>query len=354
MSNRPFVGARLEESLYRRVNRVLRRFGWVETVIPFTGYGTQSQIRVLGRVVLRPAEARTHLGRAAEELLMQRGWRNFVAAPIPRAEVNVTVAHSGITLRTDRNGYVDVRVKSETLEPGWNHVTIGTPTSLPTEAPVMVVDDAQSFGLVSDIDDTVISTFLPRFFIAAWNSLVLTEQARQPVPGMADMLTRLLADHPGAPIIYVSTGAWNTFSFLNRFLQRHGFPTGPMLLTDWGPTNTGWFRSGTDHKSRALRELARDFPGIRWVLIGDDGQHDPMLYSEFAELQPDHVRAIAIRELTMAEQVLAHGTTTVLVDNDEVQWTPESAPEVRGSDGEALLPQLQQVLAETEETLAAR
>ncbi|HET9127630.1 MAG TPA: phosphatase domain-containing protein [Propionibacteriaceae bacterium] len=354
MSNRPFVGARMEEFVYRRVNRVLRRMGWTEVVLPFTGYGTQSQVRVLARVVLRPAEPRTPLGKAAEEMLLQRGWRNFVAAPIPHTEVSVTVGSSGITLRTDRNGYVDVRVKSETLTPGWNHVTITTPTSLPTDAPVMVVDDSQTFGLVSDIDDTVISTFLPRLFIAAWNSLVLTEQARQPVPGMAQMLTRLLADHPGAPIIYVSTGAWNTFSVLNRFLQRHGFPVGPMLLTDWGPTNTGWFRSGTDHKSRALRELARDFPTIRWVLIGDDGQHDPMLYSEFAELQPEHVRAIAIRELTMAEQVLAHGTATVLQDADAVQWTPESAPEVRGPDGTALLPQLQQVLAETDEVVGAR
>ena len=352
MSNRPFVGARMEEFVYRRVNHVLRRLGWVEAVLPFTGYGTQSQVRVLARVVLRPSEARTQLGRAAEEMLLQRGWRNFLAAPIPRAEVNVTVGHSGITLRADRNGYVDVRVKSETLEPGWNHVTITTPTSLSADAPVMVVDEAQTFGLVSDIDDTVISTFLPRLFIAAWNSLVVTEQARQPVPGMADMLTRLLADHPGAPIIYVSTGAWNTFSFLNRFLQRHGFPVGPMLLTDWGPTNTGWFRSGADHKRQALRELARDFPSVRWVLIGDDGQHDPLLYAEFAELQPEHVRAIAIRELTMAEQVLAHGTTTVLIDNDEVQWTPESAPEVRGPDGAALLPQLQQVLAETDQVAA--
>ncbi len=354
MSNRPFVGARLEEFVFRRVNGVLRRFGWVEAVVPFTGYGSQSQVRVLARVVLRPAEARTQFGRAAEEFLMQRGWRNFLAAPIPRAEVNVTVGHSGITLRTDRNGYVDVRVKSEVLDAGWNHVTIATPTSLPTDAPVMVVDDEQTFGLVSDIDDTVISTFLPRLFIAAWNSLVVTEQARQPVPGMARMLTSLLGEHPGAPIIYVSTGAWSTFSFLNRFLTRHGFPMGPMLLTDWGPTNTGWVRSGSDHKRQALRELARDFPNISWVLIGDDGQHDPMLYAEFAELQPDHVRAIAIRELTMAEQVLAHGTTTVLVDNDEVQWTPESAPEVRGPDGWALLPQVQQILADTEAPLASR
>lgn len=50
---------------------------------------------------------------------------------------------------------------------------------------------------------------------------------------------------------------------------------GPLLLTDWGPTNTGWFRSGQDHKRACLDRLAKDFPKIKWLLIGDDGQHDP-------------------------------------------------------------------------------
>jgi phosphatidate phosphatase APP1 len=117
-----------------------------------------------------------------------------------------------------------------------------------------------------------------------------------------------------------------------------------LLLTDWGPTNTGWFRSGVDHKRTALRELARDFPDIEWVLVGDDGQHDIRIYSEFDELQPGHTRAIAIRELSTTQQVLAHGTTTVLEDRHRVQWTPESAPLVRAPDGDQLAPLLDKVL----------
>ena len=66
-----------------------------------------------------------------------------------------------------------------------------------------------------------------------------------------------------------------------------------MLLTDFGPTQTRWFRSGPEHKRRALAELARDFPNIKWLMFGDDGQHDPAVYREFAELRPAHVRAIA-------------------------------------------------------------
>nr|WP_245306653.1 phosphatase domain-containing protein [Acidipropionibacterium timonense] len=277
-------------------------------------------------------------------LLARRGWRNFATVPAPHTEVELEVAGSRMTLRTDRVGYLDVRVRNEGLGPGWHDVLLRTKDGREWTAPVLVVDPAESFGIVSDIDDTVISTSLPRMLIAAWNSFVLTEQARQSIPGMARMYQKLLADHPGAPVMYVSTGSWTTYPFLTRFLRRHGYPAGPLLLTDWGPTNTGWFRSGTDHKRLALRELARDFPSIRWVLVGDDGQRDIGLYQEFDELQPGHVRAIAIRELSMTEQVLAHGTMTVLEDKGKAQWTPDASPMVSAEDGDRLLPLLSEVL----------
>ena len=348
MSDRPFLGARAEDLWRRRINQVLRRAGWREDIIPFTGYGSETQVRVLARLVLRPGHA-SPIASAANELLGRRGWRNFLTAPLPRANVTLDIGGSQVELRTDRSGYVDVRVKNEgDLAPGWGQVTLSAGDSEVVPVPVMVVSDDVTFGIVSDIDDTVITTSLPRLFIAAWNTFVLTEQARQSVPGMARMYQKLLREHPGAPVIYVSTGAWNTFPFLNRFLERHGYPAGPMLLTDWGPTNTGWFRSGPDHKRTSLRELARDFPKIQWVLVGDNGQHDPMLYGEFSELQPEHVRLIAIRELSPTEQILSHGTTAVLRDADHVQWHPDMAPEVQAPDGDALLPIVQTALDETE------
>ena len=198
--------------------------------------------------------------------------------------------------------------------------------------------------MISDIDDTILSTFLPRLFLAAWNSFVRTEGNRQAVPGMARLYQQLLAEHPGAPLVYVSTGAWNTLPFLRRFMKRHGFPQGPMLMTDIGPTQNSWMRSGREHKRRALAELARDFPGISWVLIGDDGQHDPVIYREFAELRPGRVRAIAIRELSASEQILAHGTVTVLRDSADLSWSPPVVPEVTGETGDELAPKLCSVL----------
>ncbi len=64
-------------------------------------------------------------------------------------------------------------------------------------------------GLLSDIDDTVVVTRLPRPLVAAWNSFVLDERARVPVNGMAELYRQVVAENPGGPVVYLSTGAWN-------------------------------------------------------------------------------------------------------------------------------------------------
>lgn len=341
MKSRPFFAARIEDRINRVVNRLLIRLGWQEQVVAHTGYGTQEQLRVLARIVLRPP-SQLGLVQMATEMIQRRGWRNFIAAPLVDASATIVVGDQSVPVKADRGGYVDVRIANPGLEPGWHSIQIDGSAGASAKAPVQVIDSDQTFGIVSDIDDTILSTWLPRPMVAAWNSFVLTEQARQAVPGMARMYQQLLADHPGAPIIFVSTGAWNTYPMVRRFIHRHGIPEGAMLLTDWGPTNTGWFRKGPDHKRVCLRELARDLPSIRWLLVGDDGQHDPELYAEFAELQPDHVRARAIRQLTPGEHALARGSLTEPAE--DFRWRPDTAPEVRAPDGDGLAAKLREII----------
>ncbi|OYO21996.1 hypothetical protein CGZ93_08720 [Enemella dayhoffiae] len=338
---RPFFAARIEDRLNTELGSFVRSRGWTERVIPYTGYGSSKFIRVLARVVHNPPQTGPRVYHP-DTLLQRRGWRNFVTAPVVNATVECTIDGQTFEVVTDRNGYVDTRLPVRGLKPGWHEVTLTCGSSEPSEAPIMIVDPEQTFGLVSDIDDTVISTSLPRPLLAAWNTFVVQESARQAVAGMSELYRGLLADHPEAPIIYVSTGAWNTAPTLIRFLQHHRFPIGPLLLTDWGPTNTGWFRSGQEHKRMCLRDLAIDFPKISWILIGDDGQHDPSIYGEFAEAHPDRVNVVGIRQLTPGEQVLAHGTLAP-ISSDELD-SSTVVPEVRAGDGYGLQPLLQKAI----------
>lgn len=325
--SRPHVAALVEDRWNRALGGVLERVGWRPRAVGYDGYGGTDFLRVLGRVVRDRPSGREGRGNNA-----RRGWRNFVTAEVAGADVRVTVAGRVFHTTSDRAGTIDVRLPNPGLPPGWHTVEVCVAGEEPATADVLVVGDDVDFGIVSDIDDTVITTWLPRLLVATYNTFVLAEEARTPVEGMSDLYAALLADRPGAPTVYVSTGPWNAARALSRFLAHHDYPRGPLLLTDWGPTNTGWFRSGPEHKLRCLRALAEDFPAIRWVLVGDDGQRDPVIYAEFARERPERVRAIAIRELSMGEQVLAHGTPVEKVDGS----TAHGRPEVRGADGEAL------------------
>ncbi len=321
--------ARFEYRFHTWRERRARARGLRPTVAAYPGYGGEDWVRVLGRVLIVPPLRKQVPG----EFASIRGWRSFAAVPVGYAQVSIEVNGVNHDVVADRGGVVDAVIPAR-LEPGWQPIKMSVEDSEPVETRVFVVGSQVRFGIVSDIDDTVMVTALPRPFIAAWNSFVLDEHARQPVPGMAVLLERLTRDRPGSPVIYLSTGAWNIAPTLQRFLRRHLFPSGSLLLTDWGPTHDRWFRSGKDHKSENLRRLAREFPQVKWLLVGDDGQHDDAIYTAFASELPEHVLAVAIRRLSPAEAVLAGGRTAVDDHSAaEVPW-------VTGSDGASLADRL--------------
>jgi len=298
-------------------------------VAAYPGYGSDDWVRVLGRVLIVPPLKQRRTG----EYAAVRGWRSFASVPVGFAQVTVTIDEVSHEVVADRGGVIDTVLPAR-MAPGWQTLTMSVEGGDPVETRVFIVARDVSFGIVCDVDDTVMVTALPRPLVAAWNSFVLDEHARQPVPGMAVLLERLVRDHPGAPVIYLSTGAWNVAPTLIRFMRRHLFPPGALLLTDWGPTHDRWFRSGRAHKSENLRRLADEFPHVKWMLIGDDGQHDDDLYTAFTSEFPEHVTAVAIRQLSTAEAVLAGGRTAV---NDH---SAAKVPWVSGPDGADLLERL--------------
>lgn len=305
-ARRPHAAARLEDRWRSVVSHLQRLLGWVPRVEPFTGYGSTSRVRVLGRVLLtNPAYLELDGDRTPPD---RRGWRYFFTAPAPGERVRVGIGSVVMDVTTDRGGYLDVTI-DVALEPGWHDVTLRSSHGAVSHGRVVVVAPGRRLGVVSDIDDTVMVTSVPRVVLALWNTFVRHASTRAAVPGMAVLYQSLAQAMPGTPFIYLSTGAWNTASTLRRFLDRHGYPPGALLLTDWGPTHTGWFRSGVEHKRAALDRLVAEFPDVHWLLVGDDGQHDPEIYARTATRYPDHVAAVAIRQLTPAQQVLSHGST---------------------------------------------
>ena len=322
------------------LKRAIRR-GWTPEVTGFSGYGSQRRVRVLARVLMTNPDVPQDPLEGSEEGQMslgeqaQRGWRQFFTIQVPNHPVRVLVGDKTVETTTDGNGYLDLLVEDHGLDAGWHEVSVEAEGATPTSARVLIVDQSARLGLISDIDDTIMVTWLPRALLAAWNSWIRHTDTRKPVPGMGEFYAELLRSDPNAPVFYLSTGAWNTFETLSAFLKRYNLPDGPMLLTDWGPTPTGMFRSGQEHKKVQLRNLIIDYPDIKWILVGDDGQHDPLIYGEAVAEHPDRIAGVAIRELSPGEHVLSHGTTgalTTITTNGG-----QGVPAVHGSDGHELL-----------------
>ncbi len=298
------LAIRAEDAVQRLVDGGLRRAGWAPRVVAYVGYGLEGAwVRVLARVVLVPADSL-----AARHPEDARGWRRFVAQSAAGVPVTVEVGGVSTRVESDREGYVDVRLPAD-LPSGWAtaRLLVDGTDGPDTTAQLRVVAADARHGLVSDVDDTVMITMLPRPLVAFRNAFVTREVDRLPVPGMAGLYRDLLAERPDTFVVYLSTGAWNVAGAIGRFLARHEYPPGPALLTDWGPTPRGWFRSGQRHKTTALRRLMEDFPQLRWVLVGDDGQHDPDIYAETAAEHPGRVEAVLIRRLSLGEQVARYG-----------------------------------------------
>lgn len=331
--------ARVEDALNRALSRfLLTRREWTPRVLPYTGYGSAPDdpdngwVRVLARVLLSP---RTVADRGERSV---RGWRHFVSGKLAGVPVTVQIGGTRHVVESSRGGYIDA-VLPVRLEPGWTTASLSAPGALDTTAPIRVVGAHERLGVISDVDDTVLVTALPRPLLAFWNTFVRHEESRRPVPGMVELFRALTGGAPDVFVVYVSTGAWNVAPALQRFLRRRGLPAGPMLLTDWGPTPDGWFRSGQDHKRMTLRRLMDELPQLQWVLIGDDGQHDPQLYDELVWARPERVRAVLIRQLGPAEQVRTHGLPMPLAVSRgaEARGVGRSVPWVLGANGHALV-----------------
>ena len=135
-----------------------------------------------------------------------RGWRSFTSVPVGDVSVVIEIGGARIEVLADRGGVVDTRIPVA-LTPGWHEARLHTEGSVVAEAPIRIVGPDVDFGIISDVDDTVMVTALPRPLLAFWNTFVLDEHARIPTPGMAVLFERLARAHPGSPVIYLSTGA---------------------------------------------------------------------------------------------------------------------------------------------------
>lgn len=264
-------------------------------VVVYDGFGQPDSFRVTGRVLDgggRSAERRSdgslrNLARTVADLDSNE---------VPGVDLSVVVAGVSYSATTDADGLFRVRVKG--LPPS-SSLPVGP---VPVEATlddggvvgrgtVHVVPAVGGVGLVSDIDDTVVKTWVTDRGRMAATVLLHNGSQLEPVVGAAAAYRRARISGVDG-VFYVSSSPQNLYPRLHGFLTEQGFPGGPLFLKNLGDDS---LLAHDSYKLEKLERIATDLPGLRLVLVGDSGERDPEIYREFRRRHPERVMAVIIR-----------------------------------------------------------
>ena len=301
----------------------------------YRGYGSAHGIWLRGRVLEDGGVTEVHEGTPAWENLRNM-YRRFRSRAIAGAEVALRVGEVEKRLITDGRGFFQTALDPLALPPsedGWHEVVVDLLEPRPEAAVqgrgrVLVPARGSRFGVISDVDDTVVYTYAFDKVRMVRILLFDNAHARLPFPGVAAFY-RALERGGGAhnPILYVSSSAWNVYDLLRDFMRLNDLPAGPLLLRDMRFSRAGLFGGRRhEHKLDRIREVLATWPDLPFLLIGDSGQHDPELYLRVVQEHPGRVAAIYLRDVVrtrarheeiegIAEEVRAHGSEALLVED---------------------------------------
>jgi phosphatidate phosphatase APP1 len=267
---------------------------------PYVGHGGVEGVVVRGRVLDDPPRAEAIEGEGVVAAA-RRTLRDFLTDELPGVPLRVAVAGALKETVTDAEGYflTRLRVDQDGLTTPWASGTVelageyrGLTGPHTTRLDVRVPGPEARFGVISDIDDTILDTGVQRVGRMVGRTLTGSALTRTPFPGAADLYRDLEAGVN--PVFYVSSSPWNLHAFVLAFLRHRGFPMGPVLLRDLLGTPDG--REG---KPGRIREILDLHPRLPFVLVGDSGERDPEIYADIVRSCPGRILAVYIREVRL-------------------------------------------------------
>ncbi len=319
--------------------RLGKKLGLIRSVMimHYQGFGNDKEIFFLGRVL-------KDKGIGISKLEDSR-WRNFkkmykrfMTWEIPHAKLEASIHGISKITTTDEEGYFEFRIKlAQPLISGnsWQKVRVELLSQIVknqpapvVDAPIFVPSENVEFGVISDIDDTVVPTGATRAWEMFKTTFLGNAQTRVPFPGVAafyQALSKGLVGYENNPFFYVSSSPWNLYDFLKELMEVHHLPQGPLMLRDIGLSREHFISgSHTKHKLIQIERIFDIIQDILFILIGDSGQHDAEIYLQVLKDFPGRVKIVYIRDvnpdshkkmLKMAKEFEKLGVEMILVTN---------------------------------------
>jgi len=284
-------------------------------IMPYYGYGNDTCVYLRGRVIEKEKIKEKKEG-ASTLRHLKNTYRRYESDEIPG--IRLAAAYGGQTLevQTDDEGFFDLefrfdqpidyqrtgdKVQLRLLE------TKTDADEVTAEGTIFVPHPGSEFGIISDIDDTVLVSKITHVLAKLKLMLLKDATERSPFPGIAAFLRALCAGSDGRgsnPLFYVSGSEWNLFDLLVNFFRYHDIPEGPLFLRDKG-THFGKPDVAPDTQAFKREQIGRildTFPRLKFICIGDSGQHDPEVYRQIVEQYPGRILGVYIRDVSEADR----------------------------------------------------
>ncbi len=279
-------------------------------ILPYKGFGNSHEIYFLGRVLRDRGIVASNL----EDKKWQnfkKMYKRFMSWEIPNVRVRAEFQGIVQTATTDDEGYFVIHLhfqKPIPLDSPWQEVRVELLDKVvKNQGEVRAINQVFiplkniGFGVISDIDDTIVPTGATRLFTMLKTTFMGNAHTRLPFPGIAAFYQALAkgnADQVSHPFFYVSSSPWNLYDFLMEFLEVHQIPKGPLMLRDLGLSREQFIAgSHWEHKLKQVEKIFEIEKHLQFVLIGDSGQHDPEIYLQVVKDYPGRVKMIYIRDI---------------------------------------------------------
>jgi phosphatidate phosphatase APP1 len=242
-------------------------------VLAYRGYGNGAEVLLQGRAVEQRRVAASQDGDSSFRNLLNT-YRRVDSDPLPSAKLLLTCRGMSTPCTADDEGFFGgrVAVTARSTDQGeWQEYVaeLVAPTRaggavVSTTGEILVPPASARFGVISDIDDTVIQSRVSNFLQAARTVMLGNARTRLPFPGVGAFYRALRDGASGTernPVFYVSSSPWNIYDVITEFMDLQEIPRGPVLLRDWD-VSFGALAAGVTWSTRAARS-ARSCPCTR-------------------------------------------------------------------------------------------
>ena len=325
------------DDLTYRLRKRLNYFHPIQ-IVPYRSYGTAHRLYLKGRVLENKGIAQAGDKDTVLNNLLNM-YKRFESDEVMDARLQVKFQGQTHELITDREGYFVINIEPPMplpLDDIWHEievelvdVPIPHTASIRATAEILVPPTDAEYGIISDIDDTIIRS--DAYSTLGMSRIVFLNNARTRLPfaGVSEFYQALQLGRNGKrnnPFFYVSSSPWNMYDLLKDFLDLNQIPAGPLLLRDFGLMQNKLVGGGhMGHKFKEIQNILLTYPELNFVLIGDSGQEDANIYREVVKQFPTRILAIYIRDVQLpdrekmatavSEDLKNHSVPMLVVDN---------------------------------------